>query len=88
MCLILEELQQYVPTVRKDECMILPDGSAMPYKKVDMWEVLLGGDQLTAARVRGAAAVRANHPTASDRLQGLFPTVEDWHCRMTFLKVC
>ena len=87
MCLILDELHKYVPILSKEESMALPDGSKMAYKKDDMHEILIGGDQLTVARSRGAVAIRANHPTALDRLQGLFPTIEDWHCRMTLLKV-
>ena len=50
-------------------------------------EILLGGDQLTCARVRGAQSMRVNHENSADGLAGFIPVVEDWHAKMTFMKV-
>ena len=87
MCLIMEYLHKYVPTLMKEQSVILPDGEVMKSNTTDMWEILFGGDQLTVARCRGATGIRSSHLTSLTRLEGLIPTVEDWHCRMTLLKV-
>jgi len=49
--------------------------------------VLIGGDQLTAARICGAQRVRGNSDNGRDRLEGLVPVVEDWHAKVCFLQV-
>ena len=87
MCKIIEQLHRYVPSVWTDETIPLPNGEELSVKEVSMWETLFGGDQLTVARARGSIAIRANHPDAKERLEGLVPTVEDWHSRMTLMKV-
>ena len=50
-------------------------------------KILLGGDQLTAARARGTQAIRRTERTPANRLQGLIPVIEDWHVRMSLMKV-
>ena len=50
-------------------------------------KILLGGDQLTAARARGTQAIRRTESTPANRLQGLIPVIEDWHVRMSLMKV-
>lgn len=87
MCKIMDEHHKYVPTNPKEVTDSLPDGDTITHSDFDKWETLFGGDQLTAARSRGAASIRANHPNAHQHLQGLIPTVEDWHAKMTFMKV-
>lgn len=52
-----------------------------------MHEILLGGDQLTCARARGAMAVRGTHDNAKDGLKAVVPVSEDWHTRLTLMKV-
>ena len=39
----------------------------------------VGGDQMTAARVRGSQRIRSNSKRGVDRLQGLVCVTEDWH---------
>ena len=87
MCKILEKTHKYVPTVVKQQTLELPNGETLVRDCTEMWQVLLGGDQLTVARCRGAGAIRASHLTSLDRFEGLLPVVEDWHSRMTLLKV-
>ena len=48
---------------------------------------LFGGDQLTVARIRGVQALRDTQDKKVDRFEGLVPVIEDWHSRMTFMKV-
>ena len=87
MCRIMDGLQTYVPTINTEESVTLPHGDVLLYTKTNMWETLFGGDQLTVARARGSKGIRANSSTAKERLEGLLPVVEDWHSRMTFVKV-
>lgn len=47
----------------------------------------MGGDQLTVARARGTAALRATHDSPTERLNGIIPVIEDWHVRLTLMKV-
>ena len=49
-----------------------------------MYGVMFGGDQLTAARARGAKKSRANSTTC---LSGLEPYVQDWHAKVIFHEV-
>lgn len=51
------------------------------------FRILLGGDQLTVAHVRGTQALRATEDKAIDRLEGIIPIVADWHARMTLMIV-
>ena len=87
MCKIMAGIHQYVPFICSEEHLTLPNSEMFSYKKISMWETLFGGDQLTVARARGSIAIRRNHPDDKERLKGLVPTVEDWHSRMTFMKV-
>ena len=83
----MDNLHQYVPVVSSEESIVLPNGEVRNHTKYEMFEIFFGGDQLTVACARGAASVRANHLTTLDMLKGLIPTVEDWHCKVTLLKV-
>jgi len=43
---------------------------------------------LTAARIRGAQEAKCNSVTASKRLDGLIPVIEDWRTKVIILEVC
>ena len=49
--------------------------------------ILIGGDQLTVARIQGAQRVRNNSESGRACLEDLYPVVEDWHTKMCYLKV-
>ena len=49
--------------------------------------ILIGGDQLTVARARGAQKAKVNSVSSSNRFDGLLPMVEDWHAKVVVLKV-
>ena len=53
-----------------------------------MHSIPFGGDQLTAARVRGAQAAKCNSVTSAKRFDGLIPVIEDWHTKVVLLEVC
>ena len=46
-----------------------------------------GGDQLTAARVRGSHTSMRNNLRGLDRVEGTQPVVEDWHAKGCLLSV-
>jgi L1 cell adhesion molecule like protein len=87
MSKILANLHKLVPTREKTGKLTLPNGGTLEFDDTTFFQILLGGDQLTVARARGTQALRASHETARDRLEGIIPVCEDWHSRMTFLRV-
>ncbi len=52
-----------------------------------MHKVIIGGDQMTAARAKSAIKAKLNGETPSKRLEGLIPTLEDWHTKANLLGV-
>lgn len=78
----------YVPTVAAEGTHTLPTGHQVTFDDTKFHEILFGGDQLTVARARGAQVLRSTHDSAVSRITGLIPVIEDWHARMTMMKVC
>lgn len=84
---IMAHLQRYVPTVEVPQ-QIDVNGEPAEIHDVSMQRILFGGDQLTAARARGAQRARINAETSSLRFDGIIPCAEDWHTKLNFLEVC
>ena len=80
---ILIHLHQYVPQVVQKE---VNDKNDTVYKEVTH-RVMLGGDQLSQARARGALKIKSNSVNPSTRLQGFILTIEDWHAKQTLFEV-
>lgn len=87
MAEIMEHLQQYVPSKRTTETFVMSGSEPITLQMDHFQHILFGGDQLTVARARGAQGILSNSHTGSDRLEGLVPVVEDWHAKVTFMKV-
>ena len=49
--------------------------------------ILFGGDQMTVARVNGVQLLRVTEAKRADRYEGIVLIIEDWHTRMTIMKV-
>jgi len=49
--------------------------------------ILFGRDRLTVCRSRAAQTARRHDDTSIGRLEGLTAVVEDWHARLTLIKV-
>ena len=77
-----------VPTREAEGQHTLPNGVNISFDDTQFHEILIRGDQLTVARVRGAQVMRDTHDKRGDRFEGVIPVVKDWHARMTFLKIC
>lgn len=62
-------------------------GEIVSVVKAKHHQILFGGDQLTAARMRSAQKARMNGDIPSDKLCGIVPVAEDWHIKANFLGV-
>ena len=84
---ILEHYMTLVPTTTALGHYSLPSGDIMEFNNTRFHQILFGGDQLAVARIRGTQALRDTQDKPTDRLEGVSPVVEDWHTRMTLMKV-
>ena len=76
-----------VPTVEAKGHRQLPNGSVLDFEDARFFSILFGGDQLTVAQIRGTQIHRDTHDQRVDCFEGLVPVVNDWHSRMTLMKV-
>lgn len=84
----MSHLHQYVPMLEHHEDVAIPHTSeTVSVTKASVHPIVIGGDQLTAARARGALKAKKNEDTPSLRLDGFVPVVEDWHTKVIFLEV-
>ena len=74
---ILDCLGKYVPSIENIE---YEDEDEL--KVHHFHHILLGGDQVTVARVRGAQRMRQNSESGQRCLQGFIPVIEDWHAKV------
>ena len=85
---IMTHLHQYVPTLKYSEHVPIPNSEeSINVQKAVFHNIFIGGDQLTAARARGAKKLRVNSVSPVVRLDGLDPCAEDWHTRLNLLDV-
>lgn len=83
---ILTHLHQYVPAVSNTCEQLISTGVKVATEKTAFYRILVGGDQLTAARARSALKLKLNSQTPLKKLEGI-PVAEDWHMKVNFLKV-
>ena len=86
MIAIMKELHKYVPQIEEEVPVILEE-ETINAKEINVYKILLGGDQLISARARGAQAAMSHGDDAVDRLEGLVPVTEDWHTKQALLTV-
>lgn len=85
---ILTTLQQYVPMKACTATVEVPGTEdSVEVKAESMHKILLGGDQLTVERIRGARRIRSNSQHPAGRLEGFIPVAEDWHAKVCFMEV-
>ena len=87
MVAILKHLHQYVPYVTYSETKSMSSGEKEELVKAKFHRVLVGGNQLTAARARHLIKAKVNSQTPIKQLKGIIPVVEDWHTKANFLGV-
>lgn len=87
----LEDIQVYVPSKEVEREVTIPNKTGpdtiMKIRDQQHMMTLVGGDQVTVARIRGAQRIRGNSETSQQRLDGILPVPEDWHAKMCFLEV-
>jgi len=83
---VLDDLSNYVPVHTAIKTASV-EGKNYTVDDSRLIRILLFGDQLTAARARGAIALRNDDTSALHRLEGFVPAVADWHARMCLLWV-
>lgn len=87
----LEKVHAYAPSKEVEREYQIPNRqgseSVMTLHDKNLALTLIGGDQLTVARIRGAQRIRGNSETSEQRFEGLLPVAEDWHAKMCFLEV-
>ena len=81
---IMAHQHQYVPSVTY---LIQGMGVSVQVPRAILHKILFGGDQLTAARARGAQRIRINSKSPQEKLEGLIPCSEDWHTKLNLLGV-
>lgn len=85
---IITTLHQYVPQVEIESSVTAPGRTEADKVKVQaLHKVLLGGDQLTVVRARGARLSRDNAYDRAGRLEGFIPVCLDWHAKVCLLEV-
>jgi len=76
---IMLALHKYVPSVEVAKSTYQTFIGDIEVPEFKVWKILFRGDQLTAARSRGARKCRGNLFAWPLRLDGLIPCAEDWH---------
>ena len=83
---ILTHLHQYVPTKTDVKTINVPGtGDTEVVQSQSLHHLLIGGDQLTTERIKGAQGLRRNSTHATGCLEGFVPVTEDWHTKVCFL---
>ena len=83
----MDEVHRLVPSVSSDSHQVLPNEESQLFKTKTFHQILLGGDQLTAAHCRGRIAARCDDDRSKGCLRGLVPVAEDWHVKYRLCKV-
>ena len=85
MICILEELHNYVPRITTTtQVKVVQDNGAEEESIVyedEVYHLLLGGDQLTAARIRGTQRIHSNSKRILHKLTAFETVSEDWHAK-------
>ena len=81
-------LHTHVPTEDyTEQCFIPSSDSTVQVLKGVFHPIIIGGDQLTASRARGAKKAKVHADSPVSRLEGLIPVAEDWHTKLNLLEV-
>ena len=83
---ILDAVYKYVPVKSLEEVANI-NGTEYKMTREAAHQILIGGDQLTTARIRGCQLIRMNSTTEQSRLSGLLSVTEDWHTKVVLLQV-
>ena len=87
MAEILQSLHQYVPCVSSETTKTISTNENIVEYVENMHSILIGGDQVTVARIRAAQYAKRNSERPTKRLDGFIPVIENWHTKANILDV-
>ena len=88
MIKIMSHVHQFVPVIECEKQVEINSEMTISQYCSKVHSVLFGGDQMTAARIRGAQEAKSNSITPSKRFDGLISVTEDWHTKVILMEVC
>jgi len=83
----MKSLQKYVPKQTYQLTYHLSEGNEFVANEQCYHRTLFGGDQSTVCRSCGAQSAQCADDVSDERYHGLVPVTEDWHARMTLMRV-
>ena len=85
---IMAHMHQYVPILESSAEVYVPSlDEIVKFHKARSFPIIVAGDQLTAARARGAKKAKCNSDSPTSRFEGLVPAATDWHTKQALLGV-
>lgn len=85
---IVTHLHQYIPVYEYSKTFQVPGtGDEVEVLDASLHRIFFGGDQVTAARARGAVRAKMNSLSPVTQLAGIIPCAEDWHTKLNLLDV-
>ena len=85
MMKIMENVQGYLPTTKITRELEVPNtGGQNRVLKMEDDQSLIGGDQLTVARMRGAQRIRGNSEKSAERFDGFVANSRRLACENVF----
>ena len=83
---ILAYLHQYVPMKTSNQVISVPGTEESEViESEDLHHILIGGDQLTVERIKGAQSLQKDSTHAAGRFEGFFACVKRLACKSLFL---
>ena len=86
MCDVLDNFTTYVPMQESSKTLEM-NGKSYTYDDTKLIQLLIFGDQLTVARIRGAEQLRDCQVEAKDTLQEFVAVIADCHSRICLVEV-
>lgn len=83
----MKGLHKYVPKKSYQLTYHLPEEEDLVVNENSYHRTLFGGDQLTVSRSCSAQSARCNDDISEERFDGSISVAEDWHARMTLMRV-
>ena len=87
MCAVLDSFTTYVPMQESSKTLKM-NGKSYTYDDTKLIQLLIFGDQLTVARIRGIEQLRDCQVEAKDTLQGFVAVIADWHSQICLVELC
>ena len=83
---ILDYLHKYVPSISVTNTIEIELEQITQEHEI-LHPIFFGGDQLTVSCARSVKDSKISEKTPANRLEGIEPIFEDWHCRLCLLDV-